>query len=153
MGMFTDSAGRAWTIVIDVTAIKRVRSALGVNLLDVIGGELLNRLTNDPVLLCDILYCLVKPEADSRKLTDEDFGRAINGDVIHNATRAFLESLADFFPSAQREILLKILAKTTEIEQTVLKQAMAKLDNITIDQILQAVTAGGSFGNSQESSG
>ena len=37
MASFTDSDGRSWTLRIDVSAIRRVRKALGLDLLDLAG--------------------------------------------------------------------------------------------------------------------
>src|SRR5690606_30386907 len=95
MTTFNDTTGRTWTISINVDAIRRVRSLLNVNRLDAVDGKLLEQLVVDPVLLCDILFALVKPEADAKNVTDEDFGRALGGDALDHATTALLEGLAD----------------------------------------------------------
>jgi hypothetical protein len=63
MHQFTDRSGRRWLIQIDVSTIKRVRSLTGVNLLDIVAGELIERLSNDPLLLADVLYAVVQPQA------------------------------------------------------------------------------------------
>ena len=91
MHTFNDTLGRTWTVTINVDAIRRVRSLLDINLLDAIEGKLLERLVTDPVLLCDILFALVQPEAQAKSVSDEDFGRALGGDVLDHATTALLE--------------------------------------------------------------
>ena len=63
-----------------------------------VDGTLLEKLINDPILLCDVIYCVCMEEADSRGVSDEDFGRAMAGDAIELATTALLEELVDFFP-------------------------------------------------------
>ncbi len=65
MHTFQDTQGRTWSVTINVDAIRRVRSLLDINLLDAIEGKLLERLVTDPVLLCDILFSLVQPEAQT----------------------------------------------------------------------------------------
>ena len=57
MKTFQDNAGRTWTVAVNVDGIRRVRSLLGVNLLDVLddGCKLLAQLHDDPVLLVDVL--------------------------------------------------------------------------------------------------
>ncbi len=97
---FNDTLGRTWTVTINVDAIRRVRALLDINLLDAIEGKLLERLVTDPVLLCDILFALVQPEAHAKNISDEDFGKSLGGDVLDHATSALLEELVDFFPSA-----------------------------------------------------
>jgi len=104
MRNFKDNAGRTWTVTLNVWAVKNVRDTLSVDLLD-LGGDakddngLLYRLIADPVLLVDVLYVVCKDQADQANVTDEQFGRAMAGDAIDGATRAFLEELADFTPS------------------------------------------------------
>ena len=46
--------------------MKRVKAALGVDLLAAIEGDLLERLANAPVLLCDVLWLLREPDARRR---------------------------------------------------------------------------------------
>lgn len=96
MKTFSDNAGRTWTIAVTVDAVKRVRDLLGEDLLDV--KQILERLMIDPILLCDVVYCVCKPQADSEGISDEEFARAMAGDVIAHAKRALLEDLVGFFP-------------------------------------------------------
>jgi hypothetical protein len=65
MKTFSDNSGRSWGVTINVGAVKRVRDACGVNLLDAVGGTLIQQLIDDPVLLADIVYCLCKEAADA----------------------------------------------------------------------------------------
>ncbi|MCX5685684.1 MAG: hypothetical protein NT049_18660 [Planctomycetota bacterium] len=126
MKTFTDSQGRSWSVVVNVSAIKRVRHALDVNLLDVAGGDLLSRLAGDPCLLVDVLYVLCKAETDAKGVGDEDFGRAMVGGALDAASSALMEELLDFFPSALRIGALKkmvlgaseALATATEAART-----------------------------------
>ena len=84
MKTFSDNAGRTWTVTVNVDGIKRVRSLLNINLLDVLddGCKLLADLHDDPVLLVDVLYCLCKPEADRLQVTDEQFLDAMHASVL-----------------------------------------------------------------------
>jgi hypothetical protein len=148
MKTFTDNAGRAWTVAVSIDSIKRVKGLLSVNLLDAIEGKLLERLTADPVLLCDILYCLCKPQADAASVSDEDFGRAMAGDAIEAATTAFLEELADFFPKGKRELLQKALGKLRKLETMALSAAGERLDSPELEEQLRELIAGGLPGNS-----
>jgi hypothetical protein len=119
MKSFTDNQGRAWTLVVNVATIKRVRALCAVDLNAIIEVEegkpetrLLERLSTDPVLLVDVLYAICQPECERRQVTDEDFGAAMTGDVIEAATSALLDEIIDFFPDAKRQALQKILAAT-----------------------------------------
>ena len=141
MKTFNDATGRVWTLAINVDAIKRVKSLVSVDLLDAVNGKLLERLVADPILLCDVLFCLCKPEADAKSVSDADFGRSMAGDVIDLATTAFLEELVDFFPSRRRTILQKALTKLKVLETRVLAAAEAKIDGPEIDKAIEKMLA------------
>lgn len=157
MKTFTDNAGRAWTVTINVECIKRVRTLLQVNLLDAVEGQLIERLVTDPVLLCDCVYAICQPEADARGITDEDFGRAMAGDVIEHACTALLEELVDFFPQPKRQVLAKALLRLRQLEAKAIALASTRLDDPRWDETLEAAlrdtplpatTPGASSGNS-----
>ncbi len=153
MKTFTDNAGNTWSLSITVDAVKRVRSLLSVNLMDVIEGTLLEKLSEDPVLLCDVLFAVVKPEADAKGITDEQFGRAMGGDAIEAATAALLDDLVDFFPSQRRKLLGRALAKFKTFEEKAMKHANAKLDALDDAAMNRLLNTGGEpSGNSPASS-
>lgn len=141
MKTFVDNAGRTWTVALNVDAIKRVRDLASVNLLEVIEGKLLDRLISDPILLCDVIYAVCKPEADTKHIVDVDFGRAMGGDAIDGATTALLEELVDFFPQARRRVLGKALDKLRKLEAAALTAVEARLDSAELEKRLAAELA------------
>lgn len=154
MKTFNDNAGRSWTVQVNVDAVKRVRDLAQVNLLEVVEGKLLERLISDPVLLCDVIYCLCKPEADSKNISDVDFGRAMAGDAIDGATTALLEELVDFFPQAKRRVLAKALAKLQKLQTVALAAVETRLDSPELERQMAArlQQLSSSSGNALESS-
>jgi len=62
---FTDNAGRTWTISLTIDAAKRVKGLLNVNLLELEAGDapLLTRRGTDVILLCDVIFAVVKSQA------------------------------------------------------------------------------------------
>ena len=152
MKTFTDNANRSWNISVTVDAIKRVRSLLDVDLMQAASGKLIQQLADNPVLLCDVIYCVIKPQADEREITDEQFGAAMAGDAIDQATSAFLEDLVNFFPSRKREMLQKVLVKLKNLEAIATEVVSKRLDSPELDRRLQETIAGGLSGNSPESS-
>jgi len=97
MFAFKDVEGRAWNLDLTIGDVKRVRSLTGVDLLDAREGKILSELANDPCVTVDILYAIVKPEADSRGMTDEQFGQSLDGDSLRQAVDALVAALIDFF--------------------------------------------------------
>jgi len=118
MRTFKDNASRSWSLALSIWTVKKVRDLLGVDLLDLGGSDkpgdgLLYRLIADPVLLVDVLYVVCKDQADAAAVTDEQFGRAMGGDAIDAATKAFLEELADFTPSPRDRARARKVIETT----------------------------------------
>ena len=111
---FYDNKKRAWALAVNTATIKRVKEALGVNLLDAVGGQLIDRIANDPALFADVLFVLVKPQAEAAGISDVDFGEALAGDEIESASLAFINAMVDFFPNGRREVLGRAIAAGME---------------------------------------
>ena len=154
MKTFKDNADRTWTVTVNVDAIKRVRSLLSIDLMEAVEGKLIERLIGDPVLLCDVIYCVCKEDADAKGITDEEFGRSMAGDAIELATTALLEELVDFFPQGKRQLLRKALAKLETLQDTMLAVVSERLDSPELDAQLLAELRklGDSSGDSPASS-
>lgn len=157
MRTFKDNAGRQWSVEINVAALKRVRGLTGTDLMQVIEGTLIEKLIRDPVLLCDVVYAICKPEADTRTpaVSDEEFGKAMAGDAIEAATTAVLEELVGFCPSPRdRANLGRVLQATTKVMERARDLVQKKLDSGELDRLADRLlaTAGGSSGSAPESS-
>ena len=157
MRVFKDNAGRQWTVEINVAALKRVRGLTGTDLMQVIEGTLIEKLIRDPILLCDVVYAICKPEADTRSppITDEEFGRSMAGDAIEAATTAVLEELVGFCPSPRdRANLGRVLQATTKVMERARDLVEKKLNSGDLDRLADRLleTAGNSSGSAPESS-
>jgi hypothetical protein len=133
MKTFTDTAGRTWTLALTIDAAKRVKSLLDVNLLelDLPAGKagagdppLLTRLGTDVILLCDVIFALVKPQADAAGVSDQEFAAALGGDVVLAAQTAFYEELVDFF----RKLGRGDLAKAVDAQRRMIDLAVARIE-------------------------
>jgi hypothetical protein len=138
MRNFIDSSGRVWVVDINVATVKRVKALAQINLLEVVQGDLIERLSTDPVLLADVLYAVCQPQALREQVSDEAFGQALAGDVIDRATTALLEGLIEFFPEPRRRLLEKATAKYRQVQTKALELLEANLDNPQLEaKILQ----------------
>lgn len=137
MKTFTDCMGRTWTVTINVGTIKRVKTMLGINLLEAITDDLAEKLKNDVCLLVDVLYVICKNEADVKNITDENFGEAMAGDVLENATNAFLDELIDFFPAEKKMILRKAINKVNQAEKKALEMGNKYIENMEIEKQIE----------------
>lgn len=128
MHCFKDSTGCNWNLQINVAAVKRVKTACGVDLSQ-ISDDLIERFSSDPCLAVDVLYVLVKAQADAIPLTDEQFAERLGGDSLELAGEAFMQELIDFFPSRTRSMLQRAASKGKELQAAMVALAEKKTDD------------------------
>lgn len=150
MKSFNDNTGRKWDVSLSIATVKRVRNLVEVDLLAILDKpELLNTIATDPVLFVDVLYVIVKPQADAIGLTDEAFGELLNGESIEQATEAFLEALVDFFPGARQATLRRVLDRANAHRTKTDADLNRLLSDGTIDAAIdKALTDGATSTNS-----
>ena len=148
MKTFRDTAGREWAITVDVNAIKRVMKApienlgepLKVNLLALVepDSDLLKKVVEYPPLVCDIAYAILKPQCDEKNVSDEDFGRAMGGDVLEKVLDLILEETVDFFPQGRRTVLRRMLQKSQTFAEKARALTTARLEAGELDAAIDA---------------
>ena len=152
MKTFTDNAGRTWTIALTIDAAKRVRGLLNVNLLELEqpwvspssavasakAEPLLTRLGTDVILLCDVVFALVKPQADAAGVTDEQFAAALGGDVILAAQTAFYEELVDFFRKLGRTDLAKAVDAQRRMIDLAVRRIETRIDRLDLEATIES---------------
>ena len=154
MKTFTDSAGRTWTLSLTIDAAKRVKGLLNVNLLEPEAGDppLLTRLGTDVILLCDVVFALVKPQADAAGVTDEQFAAALGGEVILAAQTAFYEELVDFFRKLGRTDLAKAVDAQRRMIDLAVRRIETRIDRLDLEAAVESML-GASSTSSPPSSG
>jgi hypothetical protein len=151
MRIFTDNAGRPWSLAIHVDAAKRVRDLAKIDIMELIEAAdqpqdgprrrpLLERILRDPIVLCDLLYAAVKPEADKLGITDQDFGRAMGGGAIAAARQALVEELADFFPE-EAPVIRRQAEKLQAAYRNLVRKLEIQIDGMDLDQTVEAALA------------
>ena len=138
MKTFRDNAGRTWTIALNIGSFKRV---LGMTKLDLLGdpGEAVARMSRDGMALCDVVYAIIKPEADTQGVSDEQFGEAMGGEPMRLATDALMEELSDFFQRYRPDlgnVVAATLKKIKQVDPAAARLAMAKLDGLDIEALV-----------------
>ena len=129
MKIWKDAEGHAYETKITVAEIRDVKTELGINLMDIATGDLLQKISEDVILLCDILYVINRVQAKEYGIDDAQFGRNLYGDALENATRAFMEEMINFFPNQRtRALLTKAMAKGQERMDKALDIAEKELD-------------------------
>lgn len=112
MAKFVDAENRSWTPEVNVVTIGRVRSALKINLLELLlPNSTLGETLSDPCLMVDVLYLLCKDQAEKCGVTDEAFGKAMTPDGIEDGWNAVLEGVVSFSPRGLRPAHQRVLEK------------------------------------------
>lgn len=152
MTQFTDRHGNAWHIDITIASLRRVRSMMGLDLANITlprdGGHdqpLMTELAMAPDLLVDVVYVLVKPQADAREMSDEQFGESLDGEALASLQDAFWEALRLFFHSTRRTDSESAIKKWSELMREAIRTATEEFDQV------QLPTSGSSATNSPAS--
>lgn len=146
MPTFKDANNREWLLTVTVSTVRRVHSATGLMLTDVLGTDLLGRfLGQDPLVTTDVLWAILEPQtaAAGSAITRDQFEAALAGDALLAAGNALVEAIADFFPyPAQREAAKEAI-----------KLVRAKVDELMVEAMneLREPTPGASPSNAPAS--
>lgn len=133
---FRDLKKRTWTVTINIGAVRQVRDKTGINLLEKELTTVLDKLFDDPVLLCDVLFVIAMANAESGdRISDEEFERSLDGEAIQQGTFALLHALRDFTPPHARESVgrfVKLIEKGTaeayKASEGEMKRALDKIE-------------------------
>ena len=95
------------------------------------------------MLLVDMIYVLIQPEADERGVSDEQFGSSLGGESIMDAQDAFYEELILFFHGLRRGDLVTALKKQKTLIQKAIQEVDLKIQKIDLDELVQKAFASG----------
>ena len=56
MRTFQDTAGKTWTLSLNIVTAKKIRDALAVDFFDDDIGETVGKIASNPILLADVLW-------------------------------------------------------------------------------------------------
>jgi hypothetical protein len=148
MKTFKDNASRDWILIVNYSAKERVLALAGLDLFDL---KIFEKIGTDPTKLIDVLYAICKEQIDNVPLTKAQFVDAIAGDCIEAAANALIEEIINFFPSRRREVLQKLVATASKVQDKALELIETKIDSGEIlKKLEQSLNA--ASGSSPESS-
>jgi hypothetical protein len=143
MKTFTDSFGQTWTVALNIGAVKRLKGLLGVDIMNLHEGDppLISRLGTDVILVCDVIFALVKPQADQLGVTDEQFAAGLGGEAILAAHTAFYEELTSFFQNLGRPDMAKAVTTQGRLIEKAVALAMAKIEALNAEKMVETMFA------------
>ena len=112
MKTFVTTDGTTWQVVVNVATIKRCMDDTGLRLTDLFASEAkIGEFFADDVRFCEVLFSVVRPQAEADGKTLDDFLAGIDGTVIEGAVEALLAEVADFFQEPRKGLIKKTLAR------------------------------------------
>lgn len=150
---FTDTEGRVWTVRVTYGDAKRVKQLLDLDILSLPdeGVEVIAKFLGNVLQFIDVVYVLVKPQADALGVSDEQFGQSMSGDSLRAAREAFYGALADFSPAQLREVLLGIQEQGAKIQTAMCQQAMEAMKSFDADAAVKSLVSSGNSPGSPDS--
>lgn len=165
----TDDLGRAWTVDITVSTLKRLAATPCAFSIDSLVGDIdskakdraeaaekaslpLRDFLDDTMRFAEVLFAIVKPEADKLGVTIDQFDEGFRGDSIQSAQEAFLQALHDFFRSPPKKMILRgmieerkqmkilVAAGRKRMEMMLAQQTPEKLEKLANESIDAALS-------------
>ena len=165
MKEFKDEEGRPWRLALTSTTASRVRDLVSVEVVDEESGErrsipfdivdigtitqTFQTIRSQFLKLSEILYAMLLPQIEERKLTKDQFMDGLRGDSLEAAAKALESELIDFFPQRLRPMVALLARKMDEVSAEVMGQAEAVLEKLTAADL--SGTPSGSAPESSES--
>lgn len=140
MPTFKDADGRDWNLTLTLGVARRIKDDLGIDFGAIGDGSLFFKLAGDPYKLGAVLWLLIEREAERRKITDEQFLDALDGDVLGAAISALGEAVVNFTPAPMRAAVAKAFAKTEEAQQVAMTTLMDWMDQQDLKTQTEAKT-------------
>lgn len=134
MATFTDTLGHSWDVVVTYHEHKRWKSELEVNIFAFLSDPQ-ELATIDIEKQIDMIWLAVEGQNDG--VDAREFAAGLSGDVLQDAIDALWGGIIDFFPEARkRDLLRAVLAKGKAVGDAMASKAIAQLEAVTTDEIL-----------------
>lgn len=129
MKAFKTTDGTEWQVVVNVATIKRCMDDTGLRLTDLFASEAkIGEFFADDVRFCEVLFSVIRPQADAADKTLDDFLAGIDGTVIEKAVEALLAELSDFFQEPRKGLLKKVMERYSKAAEKVRVETLAVVE-------------------------
>lgn len=149
---FKDNAQREWDVALNIDTLKRVKQRLDIDLMAKNLLEVLQHVIGNYVVLGDVLFVVVQPQAELAKVTDVEFGRSLAGDSIDHATLALLDAIRDFTPNPRDRARVGMLLETITAAATTFHALADEAMTRAAKEVPEKIRSGLQFSSSPASS-
>lgn len=129
MSKFTDAKNREWILTLDPVVIDDVFKELGISLYTITDdkGVALAELYGNTPVFCNLVYIIVREQAQAASIDERNFMRGMTGDALESMGEAFYQCLAEFAPKKKRELMMLGMKQMTEHQTALMTLAQKKL--------------------------
>lgn len=133
---FNDTKGNNWNASITVGALRRVLAQTEIDLtrlFDDEKAEPVQKLLANPIVIADVVFAVVEPQATAKGIDAAAFGELLEGQALAEATDALLDALAVFFSARQAEMgqaFAKVVANYRKAAATVWGRAVNMVEAV-----------------------
>jgi hypothetical protein len=146
MTTFRTNDGREWKLAVNVGSIKRCLEDTGLRLTDLFASDAkVSEFFSDDIKFAEVLWSLVRLQAEAAGNGFDEFLSAIDGTVIESAAEALLSAVVDFSQEPRRTLLRRVLEKMKAARERLATEGFAdanrSLEALNFEAILKTHTA------------
>jgi hypothetical protein len=141
MKTFKDTKNRQWELSLTLGIVKRVKDALGVDLLQPESGDppTLTRLGTDELLLAEVIVNLLYDQFDRHLMEADEIYDAFDGATLHAAHSTFYEEWIDFFLRLGRPERVRAIQKQQKMIEAGIRAVELRVDQLDVDLVVSAI--------------
>jgi hypothetical protein len=141
--IFKDSEGREWDVGLPWDVVRRLKDKEGINLLEFAEDKFakFREVMSDPLAMLDLLWAIVKPQAEAKQMTRDQFEKAMGGDALYEAQLSFEGAYLFFTHNPKTRSALKRLLEKQKAMQEVTMERLVKVGEEMMQKHADLATA------------
>ena len=139
MATFTDELSREWKLALTVIELKKLKTEFQIDLAEFAGSgsTVFVRLASDPILLVDVLSCLLEEQIKKLGLDEKQFAAGIFGEGIERATSALVEAVINFSKPQEGRIIRAMWNKVQATRELATERVMDRMDALDLSKLVE----------------
>jgi hypothetical protein len=144
LATFTDQLGREWKLSLTVLDLKKLKTEFALDLAEFAAAQspAFARLSSDPVLLVDVLSCLLQEQLTKLGLDERQFVAGFVGEGIERATEALIEAIANFSKPQEGRVIRAIWNKVQATRDLATQRVLDRMDSIDLPRLVETKLGG-----------
>jgi hypothetical protein len=139
MATFKDRLDRSWNIDITVFEMRKVKNEFNIDFGECASSEnkVFGRLAKDPILLVDVLSCLLEDQIKQTGLNERQFAQGIVGIGIKNAADALVEAIVNFSKPLDGAVMKATWEKMTATEEIAAEEVLGVMQELDVKPLIR----------------